>query len=428
MAKRYLEDDVKVQTDLDDPVVIDLPNDENNKEYREKFALFLKTVNVNAKEIYDSQTRKRLINMCMEYYDGNENEINFMKKFSQSYKPEEATSWYMRGSCLHRLLSRAFNDQDMSVLVDMYSLIVDINRTLKKQGVKQSSPLCVFRGQFISNKRLSLLKNNINQTITMQCFFSAQTSHDVALNLLQGIEPNDSTFSGILFEIDALQDYTCVDNTESSTSKTVLFMLGTVFKIIDVTETTIKLSQCVSYLNDNYELANESSLVIRGILTYLENGPEEAIEYFTEILRNQSQINLTLVSSIYGQLGYLYQKLGNVHVATDMYEKAMHNGTMQIGLYLYYLDQTAKYHATVLGDWEKAKTLWTQKLTIENTFLSEKEKAQTYENLAHASLETKHYAKTIEYTSAAIQSLPNDHPHLPVLQQQLEYAKKSLCE
>jgi tetratricopeptide (TPR) repeat protein len=262
----------------------------------------------------------------------------------------------------------------------------------------------------------------------MQCFFSAQTSHDVALNLLQGIEPNDSTFSGILFEIDALQDYTCVDNTESSTSKTVLFMLGTVFKIIDVTETTIKLSQCVSYLNDNYELANESSLVIRGILTYLENGPEEAIEYFTEILRNQSQINLTLVSSIYGQLGYLYQKLGNVHVATDMYEKAMHNGTMQIGLYLYYLDQTAKYHATVLGDWEKAKTLWTQKLTIENTFLSEKEKAQTYENLAHASLETKHYAKTIEYTSAAIQSLPNDHPHLPVLQQQLEYAKKSLCE
>ena len=428
MAKRYLEDDVKVQTDLDDPVVIDLPNDENNKEYREKFALFLKTVNVNAKEIYDSQTRKRLINMCMEYYDGNENEINFMKKFSQSYKPEEATSWYMRGSCLHRLLSRAFNDQDMSVLVDMYSLIVDINRTLKKQGVKQSSPLRVFRGQFISNKRLSLLKNNINQTITMQCFFSAQTSHDVALNLLQGIEPNDSTFSGILFEIDALQDYTCVDNTESSTSKTVLFMLGTVFKIIDVTETTIKLSQCVSYLNDNYELANESSLVIRGILTYLENGPEEAIEYFTEILRNQSQINLTLVSSIYGQLGYLYQKLGNVHVATDMYEKAMHNGTMQIGLYLYYLDQTAKYHATVLGDWEKAKTLWTQKLTIENTFLSEKEKAQTYENLAHASLETKHYAKTIEYTSAAIQSLPNDHPHLPVLQQQLEYAKKSLCE
>jgi tetratricopeptide (TPR) repeat protein len=428
MAKRYLEDDITVHTDLDDPVMIDLSNDVSNVDYREKFTLFLKTVNVNATNIHDNLTRKRLIKMCKEYYEGNENEISFMKKFSQSYKSEEAITWYMRGSCLHRLLSRAFNDHDLSVLVDMYSFIVDINRNLKQQCIKQSSPLRVFRGQFISNERLSLLKNNIDQTITMQCFFSAQTSHDEALNSFQTIEPNNTTFSRILFEIDVVQDYTFVTNIESSTSKTVLFMLGAVFKIVDVTETTIKLSHCAWCLNDNSELANESPLIIRGILTYLEIGPKEAIDYFTEMLKNQPQMDLALASSIYGQLGYLHQKLRNLRVATDMYEKVVLNGAMQFDLYLYYLDQTAQYHANVLGDWEKAKNLWTQKLNIQNAFLSDKEKAQTYENLARAALETGQHAKTVEYTLAAIKSLPNDHPHLSFLQQQLECAKKNLCE
>ena len=416
MAKRYMEDDIKLHTDFDEPIVID-----DNAEYREKFLLFLKTVNVNAKDIHDKQTRKHLITMCMEYYRDNENEKSFMKNFSQSYKPEEAISWYMRGSCLHRLLSRAFIDQDMSVLVDMHSFIVDINRHILTQGIKQSSPIRVFRGQFLSNERLNQLKDNINQTVTMQCFLSAQTSRDEALHLLQSIEPIDTTFKRILFEIDVIQDY-------YSASKTVLLTLGAVFKIIDATESTVVLSQCVSHLNDNHELANESPLILRGILTYLKDGTSEGIKYFEQILRNPSQTDIALHSSVYGQLGYLRQKSGDLGVATKMYEQVMHNGTMQFGLYLFYLERAAQYHAVVLGDWEKAMNIWIQKLNIQNAFLSNEEKVQTYENLARAALQTKHYDKTIEYTLAAIENLPNDHPRLPFLQQQLEINRKNLSE
>jgi hypothetical protein len=428
MAKRYLEDDIEMHTDLDDPIVMDIFQEIHDMEYQEKFTLFLKTVNVNANNIYDKQTRKRLIEMCEDYYEDNDKEINFIEEFSRSYKPEQAISWYMRESCLHRLLSRAFIDHDMSLLVDMYSFIVDINRNLQKQSIKQPSSLRVFRGQFLSNERLALLKNNINQMITMQCFFRAQTSRDETLHLLQSIEPNDTTFKRILFEIDVSQDYTFADNNRSSTSKTVLFMLGTIFKIVDVTETTVVLSQYTSRLNGNDELKNESPLIIRGILTYLKDGTKEAIKYFKEILQKQSSIDSATYSSIYGQLGYLEQKLGNLSAATKMYEQAMNYGTMQFSLYLFYLDQAAQYHANVLSDWEKAKTIWMQKLNIENAFLLEEEKAQTYENLAHATFKTKQYAKTIEYTLAAIQILRNDHPHLPFLQQQLESARKNLSE
>ncbi|CAF2610615.1 unnamed protein product [Rotaria sp. Silwood2] len=398
-AKRYLEDDVKIHTDLDDPMIMDIVTEENNLEYQEQFALFLKIVNVNAKDIYDSQTRDRLIETYLEYYEGNDSEISFIDEFAESYKPETAILWYMRGSCLHRLLSRAFIDQDMSVLIDMYSFIVDINRNIKKQSMNQSSKLRVYRGQFISSETLSLLKHNINQIITMQCFFSAQTSRDETVNILQSIEPIDKTLKRIIFEIDTLQDYTFVDYKQTSTSKTILFIL-----------------------------ANESSLIIRGVLTYLKYGTTEAIKYFKNILINGSEIDLATYSSIYGQLGYLEQKLGNYNVATIMYEKSMHSGTMQFGVYLFYLDQAAQYHAKVLKNWEKAMTLWIQKLNIQNTFLLEEDKAQTYENLANAAFETKQYAKIVEYTLAAIENLPNDHPHISFLQQQLEQAKKKLSE
>ncbi|CAF0981918.1 unnamed protein product [Rotaria sordida] len=427
-VKRYLEDDIKMHTDLDDPMIIDIATDNNNLEYRERFILFLKIVNVNAKDIYDSRIRRRLIETYKKYYENNDSEVSFIEEFSISYKPEKATLWYIRGSCLHRLLSRAFIEQDMNVLVDMYSFIVDINQNIKNQCINQSSTLRVYRGQFIPNETLSLLKNNINQIITMQCFFCAQTSRDEILNLLQSIEPIDKTTKRILFEIDALQDYIFVDNNQTSTSKTILFVLGAVFKIIDVTDTTVILSQCTTSLNGNYDLVNESPLIIRGILTYLQNGTIEAIEYFKKLLVDESETDLATKSSIYGQLGYLEKQLGNYNAATNMYEKAMHNGIMQFSVYLFYLDQAAQYYANVLNNWEKAKSLWIQKLNIQNTFLSEEDKIQTYENLARATFETKQYAKTVEYTLAAIENLPSDHPHISFLQQQLECAKKKLSE
>ena len=101
---------------------------------------------------------------------------------------------------------------------------------------------------------------------------------------------------------------------------------------------------------------------------------------------------------------------------------------MQFSVYLFYLDQAAQYHATVVGDWEKAKTIWLQKLNIQHAFVSEEEKARTYENLARVALETKQNADIIQYTLAAIKCLPNDDPHLPSLQQQLESARKNSAE
>ena len=82
-----------------------------------------------------------------------------------------------------------------------------------------------------------------------------------------------------------------------------------------------------------------------------------------------------------------------------MYEQAMNRGTMEINLYLYYLDQIARHYAFVLNDWQKSEMIWLQKVNMENACSLKQETIRTYENLIRTARETKQYSKLIEYSS-----------------------------
>ena len=425
MAKRYLEDDVKLHADFDDPMVMDFDNQTSEVEYRKKFNLFVQTVNVSASDIYDNETRTRLMDLCSEYYYGNEQELAFLEQFNRSYTFEQALTWYMRGSCLHRLLCRAFLEHDMSILVDMYSFIADIDRNIEKSTIKPTSPVHLYRGQLLSNEQYALVKNNLHQVVTMQCFLMGQTSRDETLRLLQNIQPSSSNFKRILLEIEATTDYTMTGN---GTHTSALFRLGSTFRVADVTETTVKLVQYPVAHSTHSDLSHESPSIIRGLLSYLKYGATPAIAYFKEILSETANNDLAIRSSIYGQLGFLEQQLGNHSAATKMYEQSLQYGARQFTSYLFYLDQAAQYHGAVVGDWKKAEAIWLQKLTIQQSFASEEERGRTYENLARAALETKQYAESINFISSALKALPADHPHHASLHEQMNNAKTHLVE
>lgn len=414
-----------MHTDFDEPMVMDLLATKDDTNYQNKFTLFLKAVYTHTNGIYDLEVRHRLIDTCTPYYQGNLKETEFLKDFYRTYKPEEAISWYMRDCCLHRILARAFIERDISLLANMYSFIVDINRNIQQKSVKVSSILRVYRGQFLSKDQLNQLQINRQQIVTMQCFFSAQTSREETSRLLNTIEPIGNHNQRILFEIDISQDYTIINADLTSTSNIVLFKLGARFRIVEVTDTTVVLSQYISSLTVNEELAHESPVAIRGILTYLKDGTNEAIKYYEDILRKSSTIDLITEASIYGQLAYLKQETGNLGGATKMYEQAMTTGRKPLELHLFYLEQAAQYHSSVVNDWEKAKILWLEKLDIQNALLLKEEKAQTYENLATAAMKTAQAAQAAEYTSSAIALLPTDHPRLQILQQQFESLAKT---
>ena len=111
-----------------------------------------------------------------------------------------------------------------------------------------------------------------------------------------------------------------------------------------------------------------------------------------------------------------------------MYEQSLQQGEMQFGLYHFYLDQAAHYHADVLGDWKKARAIWTTKLTTQQSAPSNNEKGRTYENLARDALKTEQYPDAIEYTTLAMACFPADHSHRSILQQQLDLAKSHRSE
>ena len=422
MAKRYLEDDIKMHVDFDEPIVLDLGSSDDS---REAFDLFVKTVHVITSDIYDTSTRARLIKVCKEYYRGNRKESVFIDEFNTAYKPDQALAWYMRGSCLNRLLARAFVERDIGVLVDMYSFIVDINRQIGQQSIRQPTPLRVYRGQILSQEQFSLLETSVGQIVTMQCLLSAQTSREETQQLLQTIQPNDPALKRVLFEIDTSNNYATVDG---ATSKTVLFELGAKFRLVEVTETTVRLSHDSSDAMNKNDLAHESPTIIRGILISLKSGPNAGVKYFKKILSNSSPTDFALRSSAFGQLGILQQKLGDRDGATNMYAQSLQQGEMQFGLYRFYLDQAAHYHADVLGDWEKARAIWTSELNTQQSAPSNKDKGRTYENLARAALNTEQYPDAIEYITLAMACFPDDHSHRSVLQQQLDLATSRRSE
>lgn len=431
MARRYLEDDVKLHTDFDDPIVIDISDDSTSSteeiDYREKFRLFIQTVHVNATDIYDRRTSERLIDICLDYYDGNDKETNVIEDFHVNYKSEEALTWYMHGSCFHRLLSRAFLEHDFSILVDMYSFIVDIDRSIGKQMSNENTKISLYRGQFLSPNLFESLKKSSGHLITMQCFLMAQTSQKETEDLLKNMPNSNTKFKRILFEIEAMKDYTVIKNPSASTSQMVLFRLGSTFRIVDVTDTCIKLSQYLPINHWQNDLCSESPIVIRGLLTYLKHGTLSGIAYFRQTLPILSQNDYTLRAACLGQMAYLQRKKGDHQSAKELYKESLAIGAQQFRQYFFYLDQAAEYHAHVLHDWNTAKSLWQQKLSMQQSFANEQDKVHTYECLARASMALKEYDQVIEYISAAMKGLPIDDPHRSILQEQADQAKKSLA-
>ena len=422
---------MKLHSDFDDPIVIDIPDHSyslpEQMEYREKFNLFVQTVHVNATDIYDARTRERLIDICLTYYDGNEKETKAIEDFNTNYKSEEALSWYIRGSCFHRLLSRAFLEHDFSILVDMYSLIVDIDRCIGKQtSTSENKMINLYRGQFLSPQLFDAVKNSSGRLVTMQCFLMAQTSRSETEESLKTMPNRRVNFKPVLFEIEAMKDYTVIKSPSASTSQMVLFRLGSTFRIVDVTDTSIKLSQYSSIHHRQNDLCTESPIVIRGLLTYLKHGTLSGIAYFRQILPTIPSNNYAVRAACLGQMAHFQQKKGDHQTAKTLYKESLAAGAQQFQQYFFYLDQAADYHGTVLHDWSTAKVLWQQKLSIQQSFASEQEKVRTYECLARASMELKDYAHVMEYTSAAMKGLPADDQHRSVLQEQYDQAKKSL--
>ncbi|CAF1643631.1 unnamed protein product [Adineta ricciae] len=287
---------------------------------------------------------------CKKQYHGNLNDLKIVDELEEYYYAPAAIFWYTRDSFLYRVLNRALRCRDDHVLVTMAFFIHDIYIGLQekqKELAKESSIIRVYRGQLMSIVELEKMKTSVGKYISINSFFSTTKQRQLAWEIYAGAKNNRSNQSeeAILFEIDAdanlmdakpfadITNHSAFDKTEQE----VLFMLGSIFKIVAISQTEeenlwiIKLELSTEKENElksvadymKKEIPEETDLMSLGIIYYNMGKYFEAEQYFEKTANILSEADANL-AGCYSNLGMIaYCGYGDYQKAFVNYSKAL---------------------------------------------------------------------------------------------------------
>lgn len=281
--------------------------------------------------------RNEFISRCNKIYKGNDKELKVVKEFSGGYSPDRALWWYTRESFLYRMLNKALRVQNTDILFLFRFLIVDIQKQLESN--RYPSPVKLYRGQVMSKDEVEMLKNSVNQFISINSFLSTSLDRNVA----RGFINNDSDdLQSVLFEIDANPAVTTkpfTDITKHShfpKEKEVLIMVGSIFRITSVSNDggeiwTIRMTLCS---DDDHELKtifehmkNEHGGGDKNLLSFgnvlADMGKfDEAEKYYLRLLHHLSSDDPDIARCYHG-LGNVTDEKGDYDSSLEWHQKSL---------------------------------------------------------------------------------------------------------
>lgn len=302
-----------------------------------------------------SEAHRELVNLCKQQYEGNLSELILIEEFDRMYSAERAIWWYTRESFIYRLLNKALRTQNIDVLCLFYFIIGDLYRQLlevqrnyyQKHWNEDRQLLKVFRGQGLAQEELQNLQANIGQNISMNSFLSTSRNRKVSVSFAKSTPDG---FFPVLFDIVA-------NNRTAGTFKPfadiselsyfngeqeVLFMLGTIFKILNVSfdhEEKIWIIKLyltndddhifkATFLNELDYLPKEPHFEsVAKILSYM--GMEDkatqyykkAEQHYMNLISSRSTDNHTL-ANCYSGLAWIARVRNQHEAEADYYHKA----------------------------------------------------------------------------------------------------------
>ena len=196
------------------------------------------SINVLLRMKSNPNDKKELLELCKHEYRKDDKEMAIIYEFEKNYLPDQAIWWYTRESFLYKLLNKALRTRNIDLLYLFRFFIADIERQLDLN--KCSKPVCVYRGQLISNEELMILQESVGKLISINSFLSTSIDKEQALVFLDDIEIPEGLQS-ILFIIIAdprlvgAKPFANVTQLSYfSAEEEVLMMIGSIFRILDV--------------------------------------------------------------------------------------------------------------------------------------------------------------------------------------------------
>ncbi|CAF1154925.1 unnamed protein product [Didymodactylos carnosus] len=267
----------------------------------------------------DEKDRQELIEFCKDVYQENATELSKIETFSKEYSSNNAIHWYTRDSFVYRTLNKALRVVSIKTLFLFRSLIGDLHRQLTSE--RCTSPIRVYRFQWMSKNELNLLSKSPGQFISMNSFLSTTFDPAYVQIYLDDNEPPNADSEPVKFIIDAdpqmatEKPFADISSFSQFDEAEVLFMLGSIFRLIEIHREnngiwSIQLTLCGENDHDlnslvqrmKREYMKEPDLLELGLVVGRMGKPYEEEKYYIRLLKQLSRDDPLL--------GHLYYSLG----------------------------------------------------------------------------------------------------------------------
>ncbi|CAF3178502.1 unnamed protein product [Rotaria sp. Silwood2] len=391
----------------------------------------------------DEQSKKDMLDKCIDYYQDNKRELKKIQQFRQMYTSDKAIQWYTHDCFLYRLLNKALRTEDIDLLYSFRFFIIDLCNQLENNNYERKSNKTIstlYRGQRISKEEFERLQKSVGLLISTNGFLS--TSRDITISLVfagPGITNNNDQYS-VLFVINvpvSLKRVIFADVHEQSeipSEQEVLFSHGATFRmnsvdfdsnlntwkvVMTVTDEGLDNVQEYKLLLDEL-MQDQSSTVLFGAFLWRDmEYIEHAKKFFDELLVRLPSDHSDL-PFIYNYIGTVYYEKGEFNLALEYYQKA----------YKYRQERLSSDHPNIIaslhnigniycekGDFDQAIDYYYRALMIDNKhYIDTFPRAAIYEALGNL------FRKKCDSNNALIwlnraynmytRLLPSPHPHI----------------
>ncbi|CAF3585548.1 unnamed protein product [Rotaria sp. Silwood1] len=308
------------------------------------FPLLIETV---IRTPQSNSIKKHLLSKCELDYIDNELEQKSIEDFRQNYKSTDVISWYRRDCFIYRLLNKAFRSEDIVTLFKFRFFLADIHHQLEnlhlnyiEQLSNEQKQWIFYRGQGISSEELNKIKININKLISINTFFLTTTNFQTAITCAKNSERN-SFIESIVFEIVVNRSVTksakpFAEINKDNDQSEILFSPGTIFqnesieqrdsiwyvkfRLIDEKQTK-EMNQINELLKRENDYASPLTLV--GYFLWKIGNYDKAKHIFGILFEELRSFDYDQISSIYNDIGLLYNEHSYYNEALDYFEKSL---------------------------------------------------------------------------------------------------------
>ncbi|UJR28346.1 hypothetical protein I4U23_009588 [Adineta vaga] len=189
------------------------------------FQLFIQNILFRLTKPRSSQERSRLFRSCLYYYRDNDKRLEEIKHFEEHYRSQTAIDWYLRTKFLLRLLHKASQIMNFSLLFDYSFILHDIQQIINEKSTRlidESQIEIFYRAQNLNADDLYRLRMNLHGFMSINCYLDLCKTSEQAMN---EISLTSNTLETVLYHFSLNHSYISISNEK------ILLTIGSSFRI-----------------------------------------------------------------------------------------------------------------------------------------------------------------------------------------------------